>query len=237
MKPLRIGLIGDFNLQVPAHRAIPRALALAAEKLGHAHLETAWIPTASLQHGAGPPLSSFHAFWCTPGSPYASMEGALRAIQFAREKSLPFLGTCGGYQHALIEYARHVLRLHEADHAESNRSAVFPLINRLACPLVDKEDPVRLAPGSRLHQIYGVSEIREPFNCKFGLQQTQESWFAKQPLHFTGRDRAGEARAFELTGHPFYIGTLYQPERTALHGHHHPLITAYVQAIIALHPA
>ncbi len=236
MNPLRIGLIGDFNLQFPAHRAIPRALTLAGEKLG-VRVDSTWIPTCALQHGAAPHLAGFHALWCTPGSPYASMEGALRAIQFARDKSLPFLGTCGGFQHALIEYARHVLRLYDADHAESNRAAVFPLINRLACPLLEREDFIRLAPGSRLHQIYNLSEIREPYHCKFGLPVTQEPWFAKHPLRFTGRDRANEVRAFELAGHPFFIGTLFQPERTALRGHHHPLITAFVQATLALHPA
>jgi len=236
-KPLRLGLIGDFNIQTPAHRAIPRAITLAAEALACGPVDAAWIATPTLARDAARHLAPFAGLWCVPGSPYTSMEGALRGIQFAREKSIPFLGTCGGFQHALIEFARHVLRLNEADHAETSPNSVLPLITRLLCPMVEKEDPIRLLDGSRVRQIYGVPEIREPYHCKFGLAPTQEAWFAKQPLHFTGRDRANEARAFELAGHPFYIGTLYQPERTALHGHHHPLITAYVQAIIALHPA
>src|SRR5204862_344720 len=81
-------------------------------------------------------LSPFDAIWCVPNSPYASMEGALCAIRFARESGRPFLGTCGGFQHTIIEYARNVLGFHEADHAESNPAAALPLISRLACFLL-----------------------------------------------------------------------------------------------------
>src|SRR5215472_517831 len=107
---IRIGLIGDFNPSVKAHIAIPQAVALAANALACA-AETSWLATPQLEHNATELLSAYDALWCVPASPYASMEGALSAIRFARERGIPFLGTCGGSQHAIIEYARNVLGL------------------------------------------------------------------------------------------------------------------------------
>src|SRR5262245_39920952 len=112
---MRIGLIGDHDPAVTAHRAIPRALELAAERLG-VTVETEWIPTEEIENEER--VSAFDGLWCVPASPYRSTEGALRAIRFAREQGRPFLGTCGGFQHALLEYARDVLGWSDAEHGE-----------------------------------------------------------------------------------------------------------------------
>src|SRR5437867_118360 len=97
---VRVGLIGDYNAQVKAHLAIPRALALSSEGLER-RVEPVWLGTRELEGAAERQLSLFDGLWCVPGSPYQSMDGALRAIRFARERGVPFLGTCGGFQHAL----------------------------------------------------------------------------------------------------------------------------------------
>src|SRR5262249_50031260 len=134
MRPIRIGMIGDRNLEVRAHVAIPRALDLAGHGLPRP-LEPVWLSTITLTHGLETKLASVSGLWCVPNSPYASMEGALSAIRFAREHSVPFLGTCGGFQHALIEFARDVLGMTEADHAETNPRAAVPFVSALACSL------------------------------------------------------------------------------------------------------
>src|SRR5260370_42388054 len=128
---IRIGLIGDYHPDVTAHVAIPQAIALASRELT-CSAETEWLPTRSLEQNTEQRLTHYDALWCVPASPYESMEGALRAIRFAREHAVPFLGTCGGSQHALIEYARDVLGLTEADHAESNPEAGLRFISPLA---------------------------------------------------------------------------------------------------------
>jgi CTP synthase (UTP-ammonia lyase) len=226
MKKVRICLIGDFNEKVTAHRAIPLALELARQKAG-CEIETVWIGTAQCEAAV---LDSFHAFWCVPASPYESMTGALRAIRFARESHRPFLGTCGGFQHALIEYARNVCELREADHEEMNPASSSLLISRLACSLVETSGPVLFAKGSRIGKIYGNESAVETYHCNFGLNPLFESRLSSQGLEFTARDSEGDVRAFELKPHPFYIGTLFQPERSALLGRVHPLILAYLQA-------
>src|SRR6266851_6998549 len=182
---IRIGLIGDFNPSVKAHIAIPQAVALAANNL-ECDAETSWLATLLLERNTEQLLSAYDALWCVPASPYASMEGALTAIRFAREQGIPFLGTCGGSQHALIEYARNVLGLTEADHAESNPSTAFPLIAPLLCALVEASDTILLKPGSRIATIYGVEAIVEQYHCSFGLNSQYLSMFEQSSLHITG---------------------------------------------------
>ena len=228
---IRIALIGDYHPQVRAHVAIPQALQLAADALACA-IEPLWIATPSLDQGTEKQLSAFDAIWCVPNSPYASMGGALRAIQFARESKRPFLGTCGGFQHAVIEYARNVLRLGEADHAESNPDAAMPMITRLSCPLAGARASIRLKPGSRIQAIYGSIEVAENYNCNFGLNPRFESLLNDGKMIVSGRDEKGEVRAVELNGHRFYIATLFQPEQSALTGAAHPLIRAFVRAAV-----
>jgi len=102
---VRIGLIGDFNTDVLAHIAIPRALTLAARKV-ECSVETEWLPTPLLEKDPEERLIAFDGLWIVPASPYASMEGALLAIRFARERGVPFLGTCGPTTYATRWYTQ-----------------------------------------------------------------------------------------------------------------------------------
>ena len=90
---LRVGVIGDFNPQLRYHLATNEALCHAAHALSLT-VETAWLPTESLDNAdCEATLQRYHALWCAPASPYKSMHGALKAIQWAREQDWPFLGT------------------------------------------------------------------------------------------------------------------------------------------------
>jgi CTP synthase (UTP-ammonia lyase) len=230
---IRIGLIGDFSPHVRAHYAIPRAIELALSGLA-CQAEASWLSTPLLGEGdTEEKLSGYDALWCVPGSPYQSMDGALRAIRFAREHGIPFLGTCGGFQHAILEYARNALGLKEADHAESNPSASLPLIAPLSCSLVGTKGSIRFCPDSRIAAIYGKAETIEEYHCNYGLRPGYQSLLEQGELRITGFDSEGQARVFELTGHPFFLGTLFQPELSALNGGAHPLIRAFLKAASA----
>lgn len=229
MKPRRVGLIGDFNESVMAHRAIPKALAMAGEAEGCA-MEGVWLPTESIGLRDEKQFTRFDGLWCVPASPYKSMEGALWGIQFAREKGLPFLGTCGGFQHALIEHARNVLGIRDADHAETNPGGSSLVVAPLACSLVEKMGTIRLKKGSKIGEACGET-ITEGYHCRYGLNAEFQSRLASRDLEFTGWDDNGEVRAFELRGHPFFVGTLFQPERAALRGETPALIRAFVRAM------
>jgi len=224
VKAPRLTLVGDRSATVTAHTAIEKSLALAkVEK----DIGFEWIPTRACETYD---FAGVTGIWCVPGSPYASMDGALKAIRFARENRIPFLGTCGGFQHALIEYARNVVGLRHAEHEESSPGTETVLISRLSCSLAETSGEIRIQPGSRLQQIYGAEKVKEPYNCNFGLNSRYEELLQDGKLLFSGRDVNGEVRAFELRAHPFFLGTLFQPERRALNGQVHPIVAAFIHA-------
>ncbi|MEO8606653.1 MAG: hypothetical protein ABI690_02130 [Chloroflexota bacterium] len=192
--------------------------------------EAVWLATKNIQPDPAPLLQDFSAIWCVPASPYENTEGALAAIRYARESGTPFLGTCGGVQHAILEYARNVLGYEDSEHAESDPELGFALIAPLTCALVEQNGEIIFAEGSRMRSIYGVNKVVEQYHCSYGLNPAYVSLFTGSALHFCGHDHDGDVRALELEEHPFYMGTLFQPERSALTGKTHPLITAYVKA-------
>jgi CTP synthase (UTP-ammonia lyase) len=227
--PLRIALVGDYSPTVTAHLAIPKALGLSSQFL-NVDVEPHWLATETIIDEKI--LEPFSAIWCVPASPYKSMQGALTAIRYARENSIPFLGTCGGYQHALLEFAHNVLNLEEADHAETNPEATMPLVAPLSCALVETAASVALREGSRLAEIYGEREVTEMYRCRYGLNPEYVLLFENSGIIISAVDENNEPRAMELTHHPFFIGVGFQPERSGLKGEIHPLITAFVSAAL-----
>lgn len=226
---IRIALIGDYAPQVTAHQAIPIALGMAAEAL-QLDVQFRWLATDQIRTNT--PLQDFDGFWCVPGSPYRNMDGALRAIRFAREQQRPFLGTCGGFQHAVLKYARDVLGWEDAEHGETHPDAARALLTPLTCSLVEAVDSIHLAEGSLIANAYETTEIREGYHCRFGVNPEFERELLIQQLHAVGHDSQGDLRAVELTGHPFFVATLFQPERAALKGILPPLIRAFIKACV-----
>ena len=92
-KPLRIGIIGDFDTNRRTHIATNEALKHTAKAMAES-LDVVWLPTQPLEDKSNEKeLKRFDALWSAPGSPYKSTSGALRAIQFCREQGWPFMGT------------------------------------------------------------------------------------------------------------------------------------------------
>ncbi len=214
-----IGLIGDRDDSITAHRAIPLALAGTAFE---------WVPTDEITSTQR--LERYDGLWCVPGSPYRSMSGALLAIRHARQTGRPFLGTCGGFQHAIIEYARDLLGWADADHAETAPDAHRPVISLLSCALVEASEPIELVAGSKIAAAYGVRTITEAYRCRYGLNPAFREALLKGPLRMSAHEPNGEVRGVELDGHPFFVATLFQPERAALRGDRAPLVDAFVKA-------
>ena len=231
MREIKVGLIGDRSDEVLAHRAIAAALELSGTVLG-CRVEGVWLATSSLEEDPSRSLKPCDAAWCVPGSPYVSETGALAAIRFVRESGMPFLGTCGGCQHAILEYARNVLGLSNAAHAETDPAAALPLIAPLSCTLVEVASFVTLVNGSMIHRIYGKDSIEETYHCRYGLNPRLEHLLVGSGLKVTGRDAAGEVRAMELSGLPFYVLTQFQPARAALSGEAPHLAVALLEAAV-----
>ncbi len=225
-----IALVGDYSPDVPAHRAIPLALE-RARTVAQSAITWRWIATRDLAD-APRDLAEFSAIWLVPASPYQNTEGALAAVRFARETRRPFLGTCGGFQHAAVEFARHVAGLPAATHAENDPSGTTLVISPLACPLGESGGEVHFSPDSLIRAAYGRESAHEVYRCSYGFNPAYRTALERAGLRFTAFDPNGDIRAAELpvAVHPFFIGTLFQPERAALHGATPPLVTAFVRA-------
>lgn len=227
---IRIALIGDRNDAVTAHRAIPHALSLAGRAVG-AQLNVDWLHTSTLlPFSIQGILAPYSGVWCVPASPYENTEGAIAAIRFARERSRPFLGTCGGFQHALLEYAAAVWGVRNPAHAETDPAAADPVIAPLECSLVEVSESLSLVRGSRLGNVYGAETITEGYHCNYGLNPHYAERLESGPLQATAHDSGGSVRAVELSGHPFFVATLFQPERAALADRTPPIVEAFVRA-------
>lgn len=223
---MKVGLIGDYRESVTAHKAIPIALELASEKVFEP-VEFKWLDTTDLTLAT---LPGFDALWCVPASPYKNMENVLNAIRYAREEDVPFLGTCGGYQHAALEFAQNELGYSEAGNVEVNADTSMPLISGLSCKLYDEKANINLIPDSNLAEIYGSDTITEEYFCGFGVNREYLPIFAATDMHFSGFDADGDPRCLEISRNRFFVGTAFQPERSALAGLSHPLICAYLSA-------
>ena len=226
-----VALVGDYKSSVPAHQAIPLALELAAAYHG-VPIHGIWVPTAGIRDAEGQ-FEGYQGVWCVPGSPYQNMQGALSAIRVARERRLPFLGTCGGFQHALLEYARNVLGMADAAHGEIDPEGSRLLIAPLKCSLVETRAEMLLEPGSILSESYGAPRVVEGYRCSYGPNPEYEDVLFAGDFWVTARGLDGEVRAGELRGHPFFVGTLFQPERRALEGELPPVVREFGRAMIA----
>jgi len=222
----RVALVGDRSANVRAHARIPVLIEALLRREGIA-LDAYWIATPEAEECD---LSGFDAIWVVPGSPYASADGAIAAVRTARERRIPFLGTCGGFQHALLEYARHVCELATVQNAEVTPEARDQLIVPLECSLVGHEEAVMVVPGTLAAKITGPGRRTERYHCAYGLNPAYLDALTGGGLRFSGFDDSGQVRIMELPGHPFFFGTLFQPELDGDGTHPHPVIVALAAA-------
>lgn len=161
----RLALVGDRSDRVPAHAKFD-------ELVPHFGVEVDWLPSAAVTDA----VAGYDGIWVIPGSPYVSQAGALLAIRTARTAGIPYLGTCGGFQHALIEYSRNVLGIRDAEDVQYDADATTPLIVPLACSLVGETAPLHFAADSRLASVYpGRESAVETYHCKYGLNPAYEN--------------------------------------------------------------
>lgn len=224
----RIALVGEFDPAFPPHPATAEACAHSASALRE-QITATWISTEDATLEA---LRDVSGVWITPGSPYRNLPNTLAAIRYAREKGIPSLGTCGGFQHIILEYARNVLGFQDAQHAEYDPYASDLFVTQLDCSLAGRELMITLVPESRVARIYGALQAREQYYCNFGINPDKTALVKSGELEVTGSDAEGEVRVVELPKHPFFIGTLFVPQLRSSLERPHPLVTAFLRAAV-----
>lgn len=223
--PPLVGIVGDRVPDLHVHRFTEAALGHVVDPVPFE-----WIPTESIAGAPSGRLARYTALLVSPGSPYRSMEGALAAIRHARERQVPILGTCGGFQHMVLEFARDVLGVADAEHEETAPDAPHRVVTALACSLAGQDHPVRHRAGSRVATLCRAEETLEPFFCRFGINPAYRPALEANGLRVTSVDRQGEPRVLELDGQPLFLATLYVPQARSRPGAPHPLLQALADA-------
>ena len=237
---VQIGIFGEYDPASPTLPSVEKSIKHVAAELKIA-VETRWLPTDSLlDSDLDEKLAAFDGLWAAPGSPYKSFDGMLRGIEFARRRDWPFLGTCGGCQYALIECARNVLGIKDADSAENNSGSKNIVIHPVACAVPDRKanapklsgkiPEIRIRPGSYLHSFYKKDVVTEEFFCNFEVNPEFEWAIIEAGFPIVARGEKGEVRAIESPNHRFFIATLYQPQLSSKAGEPHPIIVEFLRA-------
>ncbi len=222
-----IAVIGEYTPTFQPHVSTSAAIEHSRSASG-VDVDAIWISTEEID---GNLFERFSGIWVAPGSPYKNMDKTLWAIRHARENSVACFGTCGGFQHLVIEYARNVLGFKDARHAEYDPYASNLFISQLACSLAGREMELTFSPGSRVAAIYGAISATEEYYCNFGVNPDYVSLFKSGPLKITGSDSEGEMRVVELPGHPFFLGTLFVPQMRSRPEKPHPLVTEFLRVV------
>jgi len=231
MKSLRIGIIGDYNENKHTHVALNQAIEHCRLNINFP-LEAVWIPTDAIPVN---PSNKFDGLWVAPGSPYKNDDAVYKIIRWARENNFPILGTCGGFQYMVVEFAQNVIGIADASHEESEPQASQLVISKLSCSLKGQQEDVLITDRSSwLYKIIQKDKITGFFNCNYGVNPVFQSKLNQAPITFTAFSISGEVRALEIKNHPFFKGTLFQPPLESTPEKPNPLIMDFFRVVHAL---
>lgn len=223
-----IAILGEYTPTFEPHVSTNSAIVHSQIQLG-AEVKEDWISTENINASL---FETHDGIWVAPGSPYKSMEKLLWAIGYARQNGIPCLGTCGGFQHMVLEYARNVLGFQDAQSQENDPYGSHLFISQLDCSLAGREMNLNFAEGSQIAGIYGSLKAVERYYCNFGVNPEYVPRLKSQTLRVTGSDGEGEVRVIELPDHPFFIGTLFVPQARSTVETPHPIVTAFLKAVL-----
>jgi CTP synthase (UTP-ammonia lyase) len=225
-----IGIIGDFH-NSKTQSAIGNSIEHSNKLLGFA-TKYRWIETTTLDNdNYEDELKNLDGIWSASGSPFKSMIGSLNAIKYAREKMIPHIGTCGGYQHSIIEYARNVLGFSNANHAEYSDNTTDLYVDKMTCSLFGTRGIVRIKENTLAKGIYRNNEIEVDYYCSYGLSDKYKDLVLKGDMLASGFDINNSVRMIELLNHPFFIITAFVPQIDSTYDKPNPLVTEFVKRV------
>jgi CTP synthase len=200
------------------------------------------------QHGTRA-LEGMDAILVPGGFGERGIEGKIRAVRFARENQIPYLGICLGMQIAIVEYGRNVLGLRDANSTEFNRASPHPVIalitewqdaamgaqtrdesSALGATMRLGAQEVVLGAGTHARELYGQDIIRERHRHRYEFNNNYLDRYRQAGLRFSGFSRDNLVEMIELPGHPWFVATQFHPEFTSTPRGGHPLFTNFIRA-------
>ncbi len=250
---VKIGIVGkyfdtgDFVLS-DAYLSVIEAIKFSAYTQG-VKPEIAWINAKEIQDGTLPveSLGQYDGIIVPGGFGETGIEGKIKAAQFARENKIPYFGLCYGLHMLVIEYARNVAKLKDANTTEINPKTPHPVIDILAGQrekLARKDYggsmrlgayPCVLKEGTIASEAYGKKEISERHRHRYEINPKYVDQLEKAGLVFSGRWQDGklmEIAELPKEEHPFMLGTQFHPELRARPLAPHPLFDAFIKATV-----
>jgi CTP synthase len=237
-----IALVGKYVLYEDAYKSLKEAL-LHGGLAHNARVNIHWTDSErTLTEGAEAVLGDFDGILVPGGFGHRGVEGMIEAIRYAREGKVPYFGICLGMQTLVIEYARNICGLKDADSTEFNPNAPHRVIYKLReLTGVDEMGgtmrlgayPCQLTEGSFAERAYGTRQISERHRHRYEFNREFEPLLTERGLRLTGRTPDGVyVEICEIPDHPWYLGCQFHPEFKSRPLEPHPLFKAFIGAAL-----
>jgi CTP synthase len=237
-----IGVVGKYQELQDAYKSIFEALdhGCIAHKL---KLNLRKIASEDLESGKEDLLADIDGILIPGGFGNRGIEGKIDAIRYARENGIPFFGICMGLQCAVIEFARNVCGLENANSKEIDPDSPHPVV----CLMEEQKEvkdlgatmrlgawDCKLDPESRVHKLYGQDQISERHRHRYEFNNAYRETLQKGGLRLAGTTPGGElVEIVELDDHPWFVGVQFHPEFKSQPFNPHPLFASFVEAASA----
>lgn len=239
---VEIGLIGKYVELHDSYKSITEAL-IHAGAVNEVKVNIRWIHSEELvPETIENELSGLHGILVAPGFGDRGIEGKIKAVQYARENNIPFFGICLGMQMAVIEFARNVLSLKDANSTEMNPTAIHPVIDLMEeqKEITKKGGTMRLGAwecqlqeNSNVFRAYKAHKISERHRHRYEFNNSYLEQITEKGLQATGiNPETGLVEIVELPNHPWFVGVQYHPEYKSTVLNPHPLFVDFVKATL-----
>ncbi|WP_353086702.1 CTP synthase [Flavobacterium sp.] len=239
---INIGLVGKYVELQDSYKSILEAFIHAGAanetKVNVVSIHSEYIDASNVAEK----LKDIDGILVAPGFGERGVEGKIATVQYAREHQLPFFGICLGMQMAVIEYARNVLHLADANSTEMNPDTPHPVIDLMESQknVTEKGGTMRLGawtcdlkPGTLAHRIYGKDQISERHRHRYEYNNRYAEALQEAGLVSSGvNPETGLVEIVELENHPFFIGVQYHPEYKSTVANPQPIFVSFVAAIV-----
>ena len=237
---INIGLVGKYTQLHDAYLSVAEALRHAGY-VYNAHIKIHWIDSETLnEESADDVLGKLDGIIVPGGFGDRGVEGMICAAKYARENDLPYFGICLGMQVAVIEYARNVLGLRDANYGEFDEACPHKVIDFMPgqSDEVDKGGTLRLGaypciikPDTVLEKLYGSTEISERHRHRYEFNNDYRKQYEDAGLTLAGTSPDGRLiETIELSDRPFFVGVQYHPEFGSRPNRAHPLFKGFIRA-------
>ncbi|CAL2061601.1 CTP synthase [Tenacibaculum sp. 190524A05c] len=240
---IEIGLIGKYVELHDSYKSITEAF-IHAGSTHETKVNVRWIHSEELESGnIEKQLKGLDGVLVAPGFGERGIEGKIDAVKYARENNIPFLGICLGMQMAVIEYARNVVGLKEANSTEMNENTAHPVINLMEeqKEITNMGGTMRLGAWdcaleteSKTYEAYQNTNISERHRHRYEFNSDYKSQIEEAGMKATGiNPKTGLVEVVEIPTHPWFVGVQYHPEYKSTVLNPHPLFLSFIEAAIA----